>query len=118
MIDLWNADLAEMKEIEGKVQLSYERKHPQRGTKVVQRFVMRPDYPRQIAYLEYIWDEYKGSRRVNRDRAPMRARWFHRYEFEHLLARAGLRVLRLYGDFDRSEYKTDSEDLIFLVARD
>jgi len=43
-------------------------------------------------------------------------RWFHRYEVEHLLARCGLEVEALYGDFDRSALADDSPEMIF-VAR-
>ena len=84
----------------------------------MQRFRVRTDRPRQLAYLEYQWDEYRGRRKVGTDRAPMRWRWFHRYEFEHLLARTRLRTLRLHGDFAGGEYRAASEDLIFVVGRD
>lgn len=78
---------------------------------------MRGDVPQQTGYLDYYWDEYRGRRKIGSDHAPMRWRWFHRYEFEHLLARAGLRVLRLAGDYAGGELRADSEDLIFTVAR-
>lgn len=117
VIDLWNPDLAELAREDGKLQVSYERKHPRTGHLVVQRFRVRTDLPRQMGYLDYFWDEYRGRRKVGSDHAPMRWRWFHRYEFEHLLVRARLRVLRVQGDFDGGELRTGSEDLIFTVAR-
>jgi SAM-dependent methyltransferase len=43
-------------------------------------------------------------------------RYFFRYEVEHLLARAGFRVLELFGDFDGSPLRDDSPEMIF-VAR-
>ncbi len=39
-------------------------------------------------------------------------RWFLRAELEHLLARAGLRVASVYGDFDRSPYGDGSPEII------
>lgn len=117
VIDLWNPDVAALREEEGKLQVSYERKHPRTGNRVVQRFRVRPDFPRQMAYLDYFWDEYRGTRKIGSDHAPMRWRWFHRYEFEHLLARARLRPVFLHGDFRGGELDADSEDLIFGVVR-
>jgi len=45
-------------------------------------------------------------------------RYFYRYEMEHLLARAGLRIAALYGDFDRSPFGDDSAEMVFLAERD
>lgn len=117
VIDLWNPDLPDLAAEEGKWQVSYERRDPRTGHKVVQRFRVQADWPRQLGYLDYRWDEYRGKRKVGSDHAPMRWRWFHRYEFEHLLARAGLRVLRLHGDFDGGDLRRHSEDLLFVVGR-
>jgi len=116
--DLVNPDLRELLAADGKLRITYERKHPRRGTRIVQRFRIRSDLPRQIAYIDYVWDEYRGARKVGSDTAPMRWRWFHRFEFEHLLARAGLRPVRLLGDYDGRPYEADSEEMIFLAVRD
>ncbi len=42
-------------------------------------------------------------------------RYFFRYEVEHLLARSGFRVMELWGDFDCSELKDDSPEMIFVA---
>jgi SAM-dependent methyltransferase len=42
-------------------------------------------------------------------------RYFFRYEVEHLLARCGLRVTALYGDFDRTAIRDDSPEMIFVA---
>ncbi|MGB2694851.1 MAG: class I SAM-dependent methyltransferase [Dehalococcoidia bacterium] len=58
-----------------------------------------------------------GGRVVNRSYGrPMTVRYFHRYEMEHLLARAGFEVEALYGDTLKNEYRGASPDLIW-VAR-
>lgn len=44
-------------------------------------------------------------------------RYFFRYEVEHLLARCGLRVVELYGDFDRSPLTDSSPDMIFVAEK-
>jgi SAM-dependent methyltransferase len=117
VIDLFHPDVAEFKSTQGRLHTAYERKHPQRGTRIVQRFRLGCDLPRQMLYIDYVWDEYRGRRRLARDHAPMRWRWFHRFEFEHLLARARLRVVRVLGGFDRRPYDMSAEEMIFVAAR-
>ena len=41
---------------------------------------------------------------------PMR--YLYRYEMEHLLTLCGFRLVELYGNFDRSEFSTDSPEMI------
>jgi hypothetical protein len=43
-------------------------------------------------------------------------RWFHRYELEHLMARAGFREVEIFGDFDRSAVGRESPSFV-VVAR-
>ena len=117
VIDLWNPDLPDLAAKSERVQVSYERFDARSGLRVVQRFRVRADLVEQMGYLDYWWDQYRGSRRVRRDHAPMRWRWFHRFEFEHLLARAGLAVERLYGDYRGTPLGPRSEDLIFVARR-
>jgi SAM-dependent methyltransferase len=117
VVDLFNPDVREFRKESGKTLLSYERKHPRTGNRIVQRFRMTCDFPRQMGFLEYTWDEYRGNRKVGSDHAPMRWRWLHRYEFEHLLARTGLRPFRLLGGFDGAPFGADSEEMIFFAQR-
>jgi ubiquinone/menaquinone biosynthesis C-methylase UbiE len=118
VFDLLQPDLTYFGAIEGKTKISYERRRRETGTKVIQRFRLLCDFPHQMGYIEYIWDEYKGRKKLSTDRALMRWRWFHLFEFEHLLARAGLRVLRVVGGFDGRPYAADAREMIFVAARD
>jgi len=43
--------------------------------------------------------------------------YFFRYEVEHLLARCGLRVVALYGDFDGGSLTDASMDMIFVAEK-
>jgi ubiquinone/menaquinone biosynthesis C-methylase UbiE len=45
----------------------------------------------------------------------LQLRWFHRYELEHLLARAGFATEAIYGGFDRSPWAPGGETIV--VAR-
>jgi SAM-dependent methyltransferase len=44
-------------------------------------------------------------------------RWFHRYELEHLLARAGFVVEALFGGFDRRAWAPGGETIVVARAR-
>jgi SAM-dependent methyltransferase len=46
---------------------------------------------------------------------PMR--YFFRYEMEHLLSLCGFKVKEFFGDFDRSAFKADSLEMIFVVEK-
>ena len=48
---------------------------------------------------------------------PMTLRYFHRYEMEHLLARAGFVVEALYGDLHKNPYRGNSPDMIWVARR-
>ena len=41
----------------------------------------------------------------------LQLRWFHRYELEHLLARAGFAIEALYGGFDRRPWAPGGETI-------
>jgi SAM-dependent methyltransferase len=53
--------------------------------------------------------------RVERIVNAFRVRYFFRYEVEHLLARAGYRVVELFGNFDRTPLRDDSLEMIFVA---
>nr|MBN2276542.1 class I SAM-dependent methyltransferase [candidate division Zixibacteria bacterium] len=44
-------------------------------------------------------------------------RYFFRYEMEHLLARAGFKILEVFGDFDRSPLSGHSPEMIFVTEK-
>jgi hypothetical protein len=46
---------------------------------------------------------------------PMR--YFFRYEIEHLLELTDLKVVDLFGDFDKSAYSGDSPEMIFIAEK-
>ncbi len=44
-------------------------------------------------------------------------RYFFRYEVEHLLGRAGFKLVELFGSFDRAALRDDSPDMIFVAEK-
>lgn len=65
--------------------------------------------------VELIYYVTHPGGRVERLANPFRIRYFFRYEAEHLLARAGLRVAELFGDFTRAPLRDDSPEMIFVA---
>lgn len=47
---------------------------------------------------------------------PMR--YFYPFEVEHLLARAGFRLRHVFGGFDRSPLRDDSQEMIFVAQKE
>jgi SAM-dependent methyltransferase len=48
---------------------------------------------------------------------PMEARYFFRYEAEHLFARSGLEVEALYGGFDKSPFRATSPSMTWVARK-
>ena len=75
-------------------------------------------HPSEQVYISHgIFDELGDDgvvlRRVYGQ--PMTLRYHHRYELEHMLARAGLAIEALYGDVRKSTYRATSPDFIIVA---
>jgi SAM-dependent methyltransferase len=46
-----------------------------------------------------------------------RFRYFFRFEVEHLLARCGFRLVELFGNYDRSPFRDDSPEMLFVAEK-
>jgi SAM-dependent methyltransferase len=74
-----------------------------------------PHRARQLMEVDFRWEIEDATGAVEEHRARFTMRWFFRYELEHALARAGWAVEALYGDFDRSAFRDDSPEMIFVA---
>lgn len=88
----------------------------QEGQLVVRYARIFRDLPTQSMRVHFRYERREGERVVGEDRAAFTMRWFHRYELEHLVARAGFRDVEIHGGFDRRPVAHDSRDLV-VVAR-
>jgi SAM-dependent methyltransferase len=93
--------------------------HPETGRQVLtwrstelrptrQRYVQRSLREELNEHGEVVRREYAP---------PMEGRYFFRYETEHLLARCGLEIEALYGDFRKSEYRATSPTMVFVARK-
>jgi hypothetical protein len=62
------------------------------------------------------YERRRGERLVANEEARFQMRWFHRFEIEHLMARAGFDDVRIYGDFDHSSIERDSPSLVTVAG--
>jgi SAM-dependent methyltransferase len=65
--------------------------------------------------VEMIYTVTEPDGKTERHVMAWTLRYFFRYEVEHLLARSGLRVAALYGNFDKSPLRDDSAEMIFVA---
>jgi SAM-dependent methyltransferase len=70
----------------------------------------------QIQHVHFRYERTRNGEVVGNDEATFRMRWFHRYELEHLLARAGFSDVTFYGDFAKNPVGPDTPAFI-AVAR-
>lgn len=67
--------------------------------------------------LTFIYERKTPEGAVERAFEPLRLRYFHRFEIEHLLARAGYEVEALYGDWDRGPFVENGQEMIWVARR-
>lgn len=72
----------------------------------------------QVNDVEFCWYVTHPNGRREEIRWTAALRYYSHFELEHLLVRAGLRVAALYGDLNRSPFRDDSPDMIFVAEKD
>ena len=87
------------------------------GGKKIRRYFSSFKHPsEQRMDCAFRWEVEDAEGNVEEFRETFTMRWFFRYELEHALARAGMEVVTIWGNFDRSPLADDSPEYIF-VAR-
>jgi SAM-dependent methyltransferase len=73
---------------------------------------VRRDHARQVLTLGVRFD---GDAAEDSGSAQLQLRWFHKFELEHLLARAGFTIEAWFGSFDRRPWEPSSDSIV--IAR-
>lgn len=87
------------------------------GQRVSERYSTRYDPVEQILHLTFIYEREGPDGVVQREFEPLELRWYHRFEIEHLLARAGFEVQDLYGDWNRGPFVENGQEMIWVARR-
>jgi SAM-dependent methyltransferase len=112
--DVFQPDLARLARA---VEPEYEEDRFRDGDDEVVRLAsVRRDLSTQTNEVTVRFERRRAGIVVGDEVERFRMRWYHRYELEHLLARAGFDVVALFGDFDRRPFDRDAREMVF-VAR-
>lgn len=84
---------------------------------VRERFTARYDLVQQILHLTFIYETLEDGVAVAREFEPLAIRYFHRYEIEHMLARAGYEVEAVYGGWEREPFTENGQEMIWVARR-
>jgi SAM-dependent methyltransferase len=90
----------------------------ERNVTVQQFSSLRVDRVAQLGHILWIYDEVDSSGTVTRTTVPMTLRYFFPNEFSTLLEQSGLRLLHLWGNYDRAPFAEDSPVLIAVCGNE
>jgi SAM-dependent methyltransferase len=79
--------------------------------------VLAVDFIAQLSQVELVWYVTDASGREARHVQAFPMRWFMRAELEHLVARAGLRLIAVHGDMDEGPLAGDSPEMVVVAAK-
>jgi len=93
--------------------------HPRTGNRIRASQAWSYEPTAQTAVSQTVWEELDGGDQVTDrwDTGLLRFHCFFRYELEHLLARAGLEVRALYGDFSGAALQHTSSEMIWVAGK-
>jgi SAM-dependent methyltransferase len=79
--------------------------------------VLGRDPVEQVQRLRFRYEQRAGDERPPvSESIELRMRWYHRFELEHLLARAGFDDVVIYGDFDRSPARAGCPEYVVVAG--
>jgi SAM-dependent methyltransferase len=118
VLDLFNPNVPRMMERQNRVFGNVGPRFKLADGRIVTRRVRfsAVDTHRQLVEIESVsYVKHPGGHR-ERLAYPIRLRFLYRFEAEHLLARAGFRLEKVYGDYDWSPYRGQESKNLILVA--
>ncbi len=95
--------------------LIFEREYELDGCLVQKSVAIDSDAASQISQVLYLYDEINSEGFLTRRTMRFALRWLHRFELEHLLARAGFSVRQIYGSYDLDPFTSASPRLIAIA---
>ncbi len=117
LIDLFNPDAAYLEAISGIQELADWWEDEESGARVLKWTTRYVDAARQLQDTIFVYEEIFPDGRNAQTRLAFPLRFWWPDEGALLLEQAGFAVDELYGDFDGSPYRPDSERLIFIARK-
>jgi len=116
LLDLMTPDSLYLAGLDGRVTLEYSGTMAD-GRRLDKWTARSHDLERQIIHTTVLFDTIDPLNGVvTRIVDEYDTRYIHRWELEHLLARAGWQLIALYGSYDLEPYRADSERMIALAT--
>jgi len=79
---------------------------------------VRYDLPAELLDVTFVYERLdRAGVVVAREFEPLRLRYFHRFEIEHLLHRAGYEVEALYGGWKKEPFERNGREMIWIARR-
>ncbi len=117
LIDLFNPDVAYLEAISSIQELADWWEDEESGARVLKWTTRYVDAARQLQDTIFVYEEIFPDGRNAQTRLAFPLRFWWPDEGALLLEQAGFAVDELYGDFDGSPYRPDSERLIFIARK-
>lgn len=86
------------------------------GDEVVRTVRQRRDHALQLVHLVMRYERRSGGRIVGEESVEFRMRWFHRFELEHLMRRAGFERVEIFGDFEGGPVARDAPAFVVVAG--
>ena len=118
LIDLFNPDIAYLESIAGIQELADRWEDEESGAQVLKWTTRTVDAARQLQETDFVYEEIFPDGRSAQTRLSFPLRFWWADEGAMLLEQAGFAVDEVYGDFDGSPYRSDSERLIFIARKE
>jgi ubiquinone/menaquinone biosynthesis C-methylase UbiE len=94
-----------------------DRKKTEDGKTVVRSIFTRKNAPKRTLSLDLFYDVCKNGKMLERYHEYGEVAIISRDEIIRLLKETGFKVVSVYGDFDKSEYRKDSPKLVLVTKR-
>jgi ubiquinone/menaquinone biosynthesis C-methylase UbiE len=94
-----------------------DRKKTEDGKMVVRSIFTRKNAPKRTLRLNLFYDVYKEGKMLERYHEYGEVAMISKDEMIRLLEETGFKVVSVYGDFDKSEYRKDSTKLVLVTKR-
>ena len=116
-IDLFNPDVENLVEIDGVRELADEWIDPESGRRVLKWCTRTVDWANQIQQTTFVYEEVENDGTSTETVCTFPLRFLWRAEALLLLEKAGFHDPSVWGDFDQSQYSSNSPRLILLAKR-
>ncbi|HEX5164904.1 MAG TPA: class I SAM-dependent methyltransferase [Thermomicrobiales bacterium] len=115
LLDLMTPDPHYLAGLDGRVVHELSATLPD-GNRLDKWAVRTHDFATQTIDTTVFFDTTDATGTVSRVSGRYLTRYIHVFELEHLLERAGWRLISLYGSYDLSPFSSDSERMIALAT--